>query len=195
MVIYQNVINPYKVSTFYQRNLYDDTYVAEDYFFKFSDEYKRAVMKMGLLIGRKAIHAQSKYNYQKYLRLFLGYASYFVYQMNPKLEKSDISEKLTDGSPRTGPTAKGPAKKESGERNQQPDPPKQSKQTAGTGNHRAVLTTDKRDHKRAAKDAVKGPLAHHRKKDQLRDSAPPEDCALSHSAFSFGRAGFNGEGM
>ena len=33
-VIYQNVPNPYTMSTYWQRNLYDDTYVNEDYFFQ-----------------------------------------------------------------------------------------------------------------------------------------------------------------
>ena len=35
-VIYQNVPNPYIMSTYWQRNLYDDTYVSEDYFFRFT---------------------------------------------------------------------------------------------------------------------------------------------------------------
>ncbi len=87
MVIYQNVPNPYKVSTYFQRNLYDDTYVAEDYFFKFTPEYKRAVAKMGLLIGRKAIQAQSSSGLKKFTKYALGHGSKTLYSINPNIEK------------------------------------------------------------------------------------------------------------
>ena len=87
MVIYQNVPNPYKVSTYFQRNLYDDTYVAEDYFFKFTPEYKRAVAEMGLLIGRKAIQAQSSSGLKKFAKYALGYGSKTLYSIGPNIEK------------------------------------------------------------------------------------------------------------
>lgn len=87
MVIYQNVANPYKVSTYFQRNLYDDTYVAEDYFFRFTPEYKKAVAKMGLLIGRKAIEAQSLSKVKQCGKYALGWASQGLYRINPGLEK------------------------------------------------------------------------------------------------------------
>jgi len=87
MVIYQNVANPYRVSTFFQRNLYDDTYVAEDYFFKFSPEYKRAVAKMGFLIGWKGIRASTPSLTRRLAKYGLGRTSHFIYQLAPGLEK------------------------------------------------------------------------------------------------------------
>jgi len=87
MVIYQNVPNPYKVSTYFQRNLYDDTYVAEDYFFKFTPEYKRSVARMGLLIGKKAIEAQYKSFFKQTWKYGLGYISRLTYEFNPNIEK------------------------------------------------------------------------------------------------------------
>ncbi|GAH39716.1 unnamed protein product, partial [marine sediment metagenome] len=90
MVIYQNVSNPYKVSTYFQRNLYDDTYVAEDYFFKFTPEYKRAVAKMGLLIGKKAINAQYESVLKRLLEYGIGYISRMFYEFNPNLEKQIV---------------------------------------------------------------------------------------------------------
>jgi len=90
MVIYQNVLNPYKVSTFFQRNLYDDTYVAEDYFFRFTPEYKRAVQRMGLLIGWRSIRAQYRSVWRKYLKYSLGVGSLVLYRVNPNVEKQII---------------------------------------------------------------------------------------------------------
>ncbi|MBW1713149.1 MAG: radical SAM protein [Deltaproteobacteria bacterium] len=76
MVIYQNVANPYRVSTYYQRNLYDDTYVAEDYFFKFSPDYKRAVAKMGHLIGWKSVKASTGSRPKRWAKYSLGRVSH-----------------------------------------------------------------------------------------------------------------------
>ncbi|QTA87906.1 B12-binding domain-containing radical SAM protein [Desulfonema magnum] len=87
MVIYQNVANPYKVSTFFQRNLYDDTYVAEDYFFKFDKPYKQAVAKMGFLIGWKAICAQYNSPVKCYFKYAVGRGSQLLYEIFPRLEK------------------------------------------------------------------------------------------------------------
>jgi Fe-S oxidoreductase len=87
MVIYQNVPNPYKISTFFQRNLYDDTYIAEDYFFKFTPEYKSAVARMGLLIGWKSIRAQTGSVPKQCGKYMMGYMSRKLYDLNPSLEK------------------------------------------------------------------------------------------------------------
>jgi len=95
MVIYQNVANPYKVSTFFQRHLYDDTYIAEDYFFKFSPEYKKAVARMGLLIGWKAIQAQYKSLWKQYWRLMMGVSSLGLYSINKNLEKRIVGSVMT----------------------------------------------------------------------------------------------------
>jgi anaerobic magnesium-protoporphyrin IX monomethyl ester cyclase len=95
MVIYQNVANPYKVSTFFQRHLYDDTYIAEDYFFKFTPEYKKAVARMGLLIGWKAIQAQYKSPAKQYWRLMMGVSSLGLYSINKNLEKRIVGSVMT----------------------------------------------------------------------------------------------------
>lgn len=95
MVIYQNVANPYKVSTYFQRNLYDDTYVAEDFFFRFTPEYKRAVARMGLLIGRKAIEAQSLSRVRRHGKYALGWASHALYRMSPRLEQRIVGSLVT----------------------------------------------------------------------------------------------------
>ncbi|MDD5431462.1 MAG: radical SAM protein [Candidatus Omnitrophica bacterium] len=87
MVIYQNVPNPYKMSTYFQRNLYDDTYVAEDYFFKFKPEYKNAVTKMGFLIGWKSIQAQTDSLVRQYGKYLAGYFSRRLYDLDHNLEK------------------------------------------------------------------------------------------------------------
>ncbi len=90
MVIYQNVSNPYLVSTFYQRNLYDDTYVAEDYFFKFTPDYKRAVAKMGHLIGWKAVRGASPSLFHAGLKYGVGRGSHLLYSLAPNLEKQVV---------------------------------------------------------------------------------------------------------
>lgn len=90
MVIYQNVANPYKVSTYFQRNLYDDTYVAEDFFFRFTPEYKRAVARMGLLIGKKTIEAQGGSYLTRRMKYLLGWGSQWLYTVNPNLEKNIV---------------------------------------------------------------------------------------------------------
>jgi radical SAM superfamily enzyme YgiQ (UPF0313 family) len=95
MVIYQNVHDPYKVSTYFQRNLYDDTYVAEDYFFRFTPEYKKAVARMGLLIGWKAIRAQSDSSVKRYAKYALGWGSQFLYCVSPKAEMSVVGSLMT----------------------------------------------------------------------------------------------------
>jgi len=92
MVIYQNVQNPYAVSSYFQRNLYDDTYVARDYFFRFSPEYKRAVRRMGRLIGWKAIQAQNAF-LPKQLGLYaLGLLSQGCETLFPGLEQATLGK-------------------------------------------------------------------------------------------------------
>lgn len=85
--IYQNVANPYAVSTYWQRNLYDDTYVNEDYFFRFSKPYKRWVSYMGALIGWHSVKAASKNPIRKYVRYGLGIGSRLLFELSPTLEK------------------------------------------------------------------------------------------------------------
>ncbi len=87
LAIYQNVVDVYKVTTYFQRNLFDDTYVAEDYFFKFTPEYKKTVVKMGLLIGWKTFRARYRSSWKRYFNFAVGYLSYVLYRVNPNIEK------------------------------------------------------------------------------------------------------------
>jgi hypothetical protein len=50
--VYQNSLNPLKSSNFYQRYLFDDTYIKEDKFFKYSPEYKNKIKELVIEIGR-----------------------------------------------------------------------------------------------------------------------------------------------
>jgi hypothetical protein len=87
MCIYQNVPNPYAVSTYWQRNLYDDAYVNEEYFFRFSKPYKRWVAYMGAIIGWHSVKAASKNHIRKYMRYTLGIGSRLLFELSPTLEK------------------------------------------------------------------------------------------------------------
>jgi len=86
-VIYQNVPNPYAMSTYWQRNLYDDTYVNEDYFFRFSNQYKRWVAYMGALIGWHSVKAASRRPIRSYMRYVVGIGSRLLFEVSPTLEK------------------------------------------------------------------------------------------------------------
>lgn len=90
-VIYQNALNPYEVSTFYQRDLHDDTYVYEDYFFEFSNEYKRKVRELGFLLGKHNLCAQYKSPIMQNLFYYTGVLSRFIYEFHPTLEKRIVS--------------------------------------------------------------------------------------------------------
>ena len=86
--VYQNSLNPLKVSTFYQRYLFDDTYITEEYFFKYSDEYKRAVRKMVWEIGRHNLAFMFKgQTWKQKLYLKLAWLSMSVSDVFPNLEK------------------------------------------------------------------------------------------------------------
>lgn len=92
LCIYQNVPNPYAVSTFWQRNLYDDTYVCEEYFFKFTQEYKRWVAYMGALTGYHSVVAASNISWKAYLRYIIGVSSRLLYEMSPTIEKRIVGK-------------------------------------------------------------------------------------------------------
>jgi radical SAM superfamily enzyme YgiQ (UPF0313 family) len=91
MVIYQNVDNPYEVSSFYQRNLYDDVYVAEDYFFKFSKEYKKKVKELLFTIGRHNLKAMYSSAIRRGFIYMLGRLSKFLYDINPLIERKIVT--------------------------------------------------------------------------------------------------------
>lgn len=87
--LYQNSLKPYAVSTFYQRNMYDDTYIQEEYFFKYSDEYKKRLLEVVAEVGRHNIASFYRHNPLKrdliYCAALLSRA---VYKRFPRLEKS-----------------------------------------------------------------------------------------------------------
>lgn len=89
--IHQNVENPYEYSTFYQRQLYDDTYIWEESFFKYTPKYKERVREMAFLIGKRNLLAL----YPSFVRRWIVYGlcklSRFVYELNPRLEKKAAS--------------------------------------------------------------------------------------------------------
>jgi radical SAM superfamily enzyme YgiQ (UPF0313 family) len=87
--LYQNSLRPYAVSTFYQRNMYDDTYIQEEYFFKYSDEYKKRLLEVVAEVGRHNIG--SFYRNQPIKRWLIYHGALLsraVYKIFPRLEKS-----------------------------------------------------------------------------------------------------------
>ncbi len=85
--VYQNALNPLKVSTFYQRYLFDDTYIQKEYFFKYTPEYKQAVRKLVKEIGRHNLEFMFKGqpNKQKWI-MRLAKLSMWGYDHLPGLE-------------------------------------------------------------------------------------------------------------
>lgn len=86
--VYQNAPNPLAVSTFYQRYLFDDTYIRDEYFFTYTPEYKKAVRGLVREIGRHNLRFmfQGQPRKQK-LYLALAEVSLAVSRVFPKLEK------------------------------------------------------------------------------------------------------------
>uniref|UniRef100_A0A6M3IU53 Putative radical SAM superfamily protein n=1 Tax=viral metagenome TaxID=1070528 RepID=A0A6M3IU53_9ZZZZ len=86
--LYQNSITPYAVSTFYQRNMYDDTYIQEEYFFKYSDEYKKRLSEVVAEVGRHNIGSFYRHNPVKRCLIYNGaLLSRAMYRQFPRLEK------------------------------------------------------------------------------------------------------------
>lgn len=90
--IHQNSIEPYKVNTFYQRTLYDDTYIQEDKFFKYTKNYKKAVRKMALLIGKRNLINDYPNKIKRYFIYYLCKISQVVYDINKNIEKTIIGK-------------------------------------------------------------------------------------------------------
>lgn len=90
--IHQNTIEPYKLSTFYQRNLYDDTYIWEEKFFSFPKSYKKLVKKMAFLIGKRNLLSQESSKLKRFLIYQTCKVSRFFYELFPTLEKKVISK-------------------------------------------------------------------------------------------------------
>jgi len=76
-----------KVSTFYQRYLFDDTYIQKEYFFTYTKAYKKAVRRLVLEIGRHNLEFMYKGQPLKQkLIMYLSRLSMFVYDWFPGLE-------------------------------------------------------------------------------------------------------------
>jgi anaerobic magnesium-protoporphyrin IX monomethyl ester cyclase len=88
--IHQNSTEPYKVNTYYQRVLYDDTYIWEEKFFKYSKEYKKAVKEMAFLIGRRNLINDYPNKFKRFVVYQLCKLSRFVYELNTNIEKKVI---------------------------------------------------------------------------------------------------------
>lgn len=86
--IYQNALNPFAVSTFYQRNFFDDTYIEKEYFFKYTPEYKKKVREMIWEIGEHNLLFMLKNQALKQkLYLAFGKLSMFGEDIFPGFEK------------------------------------------------------------------------------------------------------------
>ena len=85
---YQNSANPYKCSTYYQRNLFDDSYIREESFFNYTEEFKDKVGEFVFEIGRHNLENIYPSTYK--LILFYARISYFLYKKFPKLEKTVV---------------------------------------------------------------------------------------------------------
>jgi anaerobic magnesium-protoporphyrin IX monomethyl ester cyclase len=86
--LYQNATNPYAVSTFYQRNMYDDTYVQEEYFFPYSEAYKRRLSEVIFETGRHNLeHAYPGNPLKQKLIYNAAKLSRAVYRVFPNLER------------------------------------------------------------------------------------------------------------
>jgi anaerobic magnesium-protoporphyrin IX monomethyl ester cyclase len=85
--LYQNTLNPYANSTFYQRNIYDDTYVQEDYFFNYPDDYKKKFAEVIFEVGRHNLEKLYPAQYVKRTAILgLSKLSKSIYDVFPKLE-------------------------------------------------------------------------------------------------------------
>ena len=85
---YQNSANPYKVSTYYQRNLFDDSYIRDESFFTYTEEFKEKVGEFVFEIGRHNL--ENIYPDTHRLLLLYSKISYFLYKKFPNLEKTVV---------------------------------------------------------------------------------------------------------
>lgn len=86
--LYQNCMNPYKNSVFYQRVLFDDTYIQEEKFFTYTKGYKKKVREFVWLVGKHNLlfmFPGKKWKQRKIL--FLSKLSMIGYDLFPNLEK------------------------------------------------------------------------------------------------------------
>jgi hypothetical protein len=85
--LYQNTLNPYANSTFYQRNIYDDTFIQEDYFFHYPDDYKKKFAEVIFEVGRHNLEKLYPAQFVKRSAILgLSKLSKSVYVVFPRLE-------------------------------------------------------------------------------------------------------------
>lgn len=86
--LYNNAENPYAVSTLSQRFMYDDTYIQEEYFFKYTPEFIKKMFEVSYEIGRHNL--QTMYPNQAWKQKAIMAAcklSRFIYKYFPNFEK------------------------------------------------------------------------------------------------------------
>jgi radical SAM superfamily enzyme YgiQ (UPF0313 family) len=88
--VHQNSIEPYKVSTYCQRHLYDDTYVYEEKFYPFTKKYKKIVKEMAFLIGKRNLLSEQPSRLKRWWIYNLSKLSRFIYEINPRIEKKVV---------------------------------------------------------------------------------------------------------
>ena len=85
--VYQNALNPLAVSTFYHRYFFDDIYILKEYFFRYTPEYKKAVRKMIVEIGRHNLRFMFKgHPVREKMAYLTGLASMKLFDINPNIE-------------------------------------------------------------------------------------------------------------
>ena len=84
---YQNMLNPLAHSTFYQRYLFDDTYIHEESFFKYTPEYKKKTREMVHEVGRHNIETMFKSKPAQIRIHMLCKLSQLIYDRYPSIEK------------------------------------------------------------------------------------------------------------
>jgi len=96
--IFQNVANPYKVSNWFQRNMYDDTYVRRELFFKYSSDQKRTIYRLAKAIGSYNFNKQFGKSWKARLYIFFGYCSFVLAEILPSFEIFVVSLFKSSGS-------------------------------------------------------------------------------------------------
>ena len=86
--LYQNAVNPYAVSTLSQRYMYDDTYIQEEYFFKYTPEFVQKMSEVSYEIGRHNLETMYPGQVLKQKAIITTCKlSKAIYQYFPNLEK------------------------------------------------------------------------------------------------------------
>jgi radical SAM superfamily enzyme YgiQ (UPF0313 family) len=86
--VYQNTMNPLANSCFYQRYLFDDTYIQEEKFFTYTKGYKKKVREFVWAVGKHNLEFMFKGQHLKQkLILLLARLSMWGYDYLPGLEK------------------------------------------------------------------------------------------------------------